>query len=221
MSPADHQLVTQAVARAEEGTDGEIVTIVAERSDSYHDSAEQWAAGIAFAFLSSFAIVPGFYLATLDRLSGGWEHDYSVGELMGLVFVATLAVFLIARFALNHMPLRLAMTPASTKERRARRRAIMLFRVGAERRTTARTGILIYLSLGEHRAEIVADEAIAEAVAPEIWGDAMIALIDEVRAGRPGEGMAAAVAHVGRVLTEAFPKSDDNPNELPDRLIEI
>jgi putative membrane protein len=73
----------------------------------------------------------------------------------------------------------------------------------------------------EHRAEIVADEAIASRVAPEVWGDAMIALIDNLREGRAGEGMAEAVRQMGVVLAEHFPKGSENPNELPDRLIEI
>ena len=73
----------------------------------------------------------------------------------------------------------------------------------------------------EHRAEIVADDAIVEKVEPAIWGDAMVALIDLVRAGKPGEGMAEAVKQMGVVLTEHFPKSEGNDNELPDRLIEL
>jgi putative membrane protein len=84
-----------------------------------------------------------------------------------------------------------------------------------------RTGILLYVSLREHRADIVADEAIAAKVAPEIWGDAMAALIDLVRKGQPGEGMAEAVRQMGLVLADHFPRGSENPNELPDRLIEL
>jgi putative membrane protein len=73
----------------------------------------------------------------------------------------------------------------------------------------------------EHRAEIVADEAIASKVAPEIWGDAMVALLDHVKAGNPGQGVAAAVAQMSVVLAEHFPKGSENPNELPDRLIQL
>jgi putative membrane protein len=73
----------------------------------------------------------------------------------------------------------------------------------------------------EHRAEIVADNAIVEKVEPAIWGDAMAAMIDLVRDKKPGEGMAEAVRQMGVVLTEHFPKTDNNPNELPDRLIEL
>ncbi len=44
------------------------------------------------------------------------------------------------------------------------------------RADTARlTGVLIYLSLDEHRAEIVADKAIAYKVPAEVWGEAMAA----------------------------------------------
>ena len=49
----------------------------------------------------------------------------------------------------------------------------------------------------------------------------MVALLDQVKAGNPGAGVAAAVAQMGVVLAEHFPKGSENPNELPDRLIEL
>ena len=55
----------------------------------------------------------------------------------------------------------------------------------------------------------------------ERWGDAMAALVDEVRVGRPAHGMAAAVAQIGAILSENFPKTETDRNELPDRLIEL
>ena len=85
----------------------------------------------------------------------------------------------------------------------------------------AATGVLLYLSLAEHRAEIIADVGIHERVSPDVWGHAMAALIAGVKDGRAGEGMAAAVEEIGVVLAEHFPRSGSNPNELPDRLIEL
>src|SRR3546814_18355089 len=108
----------------------------------------------------------------------------------------------------------MALTPKATRSRRVRRRAVEYFKVGAERRTAARVGILLYLSLDERRAEIVADEAIHGKVAAERWGDAMAALVDEVRAGKPGEGMAAAVAQLGAILAATFPTTETDPHEL-------
>jgi putative membrane protein len=75
--------------------------------------------------------------------------------------------------------------------------------------------------LREHRAEIVVDEAIHGRVDPVVWGNAMADLIGEVKGGRPGSGMAKAVERIGVVLTEHFPKTHTDQNELPDRLIEL
>jgi putative membrane protein len=122
---------------------------------------------------------------------------------------------------LKWMPLRLALTPPATKHRRVRRRAIAIFRAAAERRTVGRTGILIYLSMAERRAEIVADEAITGVTTPEVWGEAMAALLVEVKQGRVGDGMVAAISKVGAVLAEHFPRTAGDTNEIPDKLIEL
>lgn len=222
LSAEEHAEVTAAVAEAERATDGEIVTIVTDRSDAYHDVGLHWAVAASFSALTVVAIAPAWFMRQLHwLLGGGWERDLPAGLTLTMLLGFLIAIFLAVRYLLAIMPLRLALTPKRTKARRVRRRAIAFFKVGAERRTMGRTGILIYLSLDEHRAEIVADEAIASKVGPEVWGEAMIALIDQVRAGHPGRGMAEAVRQVGKVLAEHFPKSDDNPNELPDRLIEL
>lgn len=221
LSEADHALVSAAVSEAERGTDGEIVTIVTDLSDSYHDAALHWALGIMFLALALFAVFHAQFLALLTWAGGGWEQEFTLRETLPVLFVLLAAKFLIARFILGWTPLRLALTPRATKARRVRARAIQYFKVGAESRTAKKTGVLLYLSMGEHMAEIVADEAVHQAVAPETWGDAMVALIDHVREGRPGEGMAAAVAQVGTILAAHFPKDHSDPNELPDRLIEL
>src|SRR3546814_14381163 len=108
------------------------------------------------------------------------------------------------RYLLAIMPLRMALTPKRTKARSVRRRALVYFQVGAERRTMGRTGILIYLSLDEHRAGIVADEAIALKVGPDVVGAAMDGLNDTVRKGRHGTGMAERAGQGGDHWAEPF-----------------
>lgn len=221
ISEADHQLVTAAVAEAERLTSGEIVTIVTDLSDDYGDIGLAWPTVIAFLALSVVAFFPRFYLDLLDRLFGGWGHLWSPSEYLALIFLFMGGKWLGTWLLMKWMPLRLFLTPKHVKQNRVRARAIDLFKVGTESKTVGRTGILLYLSLREHQAEIVADEAIASKVTPEVWGDAMLALIRDVRAGRPGEGMAEAVRQMGMVLATHFPHGSENPNELPDRLIEI
>lgn len=221
ITEADHALVTAAVAEAEHHTSGEIVTIVTDLSDHYEDIALAWASGVAFLALAAYAVFPDFYLGLLNMATGGWNHEYSASEYVALLLTAVALKWVGSWLILKWMPLRLALTPNRIKLTRVRNRAISLFKVGTEAKTVGRTGVLLYLSMKEHRAEIVADDSIASKVAPEIWGDAMVALIDQVRAGQPGKGMADAVAQMGIVLAEHFPKGTENPNELPDRLIEL
>jgi putative membrane protein len=221
LSEADHALVTAAVTQAERSSDGEIVTIVADKSDSYHDVGLHYAVLAMLLVPALLAALPQGFIDWVTGVSLGWNATVGRGALMAFLVVTLAAVFLIVRFILAYMPLRMALTPGSTKSRRVRRRALELFKVGAERRTIGRTGVLLYLSLHEHRAEIVADEAIHSKVEPEVWGDAMAVLIENVKAGRPGEGMAKAVEQIGLVLAQCLPKTTEDTNEVPDRLIEL
>ena len=218
---ADHLLVTAAVANAERHTSGEIVTIVADLSDHYEDIGMAWASAAALLALFFCMVFPDFYLGIIDRMTGGWEHEYSPREYLALLLTALGLKWFGTWLIMKWMPLRLALTPKHIKLARVRGRAVSMFKVGTEAKTVGRTGVLLYLSMKEHRAEIVADEEIAKLVAPEVWGDAMVDLLAHVKAGRPGEGMAAAVTQMGVVLAEHFPKGSENPNELPDRLIEL
>lgn len=221
LGDADHLVVTAAVAEAERHTSGEIVTIVAAQSNDYDDIALVWASVIAFLAMSIIALFPEFYRTLYDRLTDGWGHDLTANQWLGTVIAVGVLKWIGVWLMLLWRPLRRALTPRAIQAQRVRARAIDLFKVGTEARTMGRTGVLLYLSLAEHRADIVTDEAIAAKVAPDVWGEAMAALIEHVRAGRPGEGMAEAVTQMGAVLAEHFPRGDDNPNELPDRLIEI
>ena len=221
VSEADHRIVTDAVAAAEQQTDGEIATVVASLSDDYDDVALVWASIGAFVAMSLVALFPDFYRGLYDQLSGGWNHGLTANQWLGIVIAFGVLKWIVIWLVMLWRPLRLALTPRAIKAQRVRARAIDLFKVGTESKTIGRTGVLLYLSLKEHRADIVADQAIAAKVAPEVWGDAMAGLIDHVRAGRPGEGMAEAVRQMGILLAQHFPRGSENPNELPDRLIEL
>lgn len=221
ISEADHKRVSEAVAAAESRTAGEIVTVVADRSDGYSDIALAWAVLAAFLALGLFAAFPGFFLGKVEWLSGGWNHEWTDREILLIASAMALVKFLAVWLIQLWRPLKFWLIPPPIKTARALGRAIDLFKVGAERRTHGRTGILIYLSMREHRAEIVADEAIASKVTAETWGEAMTAMLVHIKQGRCADGMIAAVERVGAVLAEHFPRPEDDTNELPDRLIEL
>ena len=102
-------------------------------------------------------------------------------------------------------PLKFLLIPAPVKQSRVNAAAVRLFKVGADRRTHGRTGVLLYLSMREHRAEIVADEAIAGKVDAEVWGKAMADMLAEIRQGRIAEGLAAGVRGRRRSARRALP----------------
>jgi len=220
VTDAERARIAAAIVEAEQQTDGEIVVILAEQSDAYHDVALHWALLAAFLALAVIAAWPSFFAGWLDRLAG-WGQSPDARTMLTALLAIVAAKFLVARLLLAWRPLRMALTPAATKARRVRRRAVLLFKAGTERRTATRTGALLYLSLAEHRAEIVVDDTIHAKVPPEAWGAAMAALIDAVRDGRTGEGMANAIGMIGAILADALPFTGTDPNELPDRLIEL
>ena len=221
LSDADHARVSAAVAAAEAHSAGEIVTILTDRSDGYTDVALAWAAFAAFTALTFVSVAPDFTLGIYDRLFADWGHEWTPRGIFALAAAVGILKFLAVLAVQLWQPLKFWLVLPSIKSARVRNRAVTCFKVGAERRTHGRTGILIYLSMREHRAEIVADAAIAGLVAPEVWGEAMAALLAELRQGRAAEGMVAAVERVGVVLAQHFPRHENDVNELPDRLIEV
>jgi putative membrane protein len=101
-----------------------------------------------------------------------------------------------------------------------RRRALEQFVAKNLHLTAERTGVMIFVSLGERMAELIADEGIASQVEPKVWDQAMAALVEGLKRGEPAAGFAAAVGLCADVLAERFPADpDDNPNELADTVV--
>ena len=221
----DRARIAAAVTAAEATTDGEIVPIVAGRSDAYHDVALHWSLLAMLFVVALLAALPRHGESLIDPLRGvlgkDWNEGWTGGELLTVLLLALALAFLLAAYATRPFAVRMVLTPGTTKARRVRRRAVLLFRTAIEARTATRTGVLLYLSLAERRAEIVADRAIAARVAPAQWGEAMALLVDALRDGRPGDALVAAIGRVGAILSEHFPHTGTDPNELADGLIEL
>jgi putative membrane protein len=221
LSDADRKKVAEAIAAAEANSSAEIVAVATPISDAYHDVALHWAVAVMILALAASAWRPDWLQFWYEELFGGWSAEPTLAELLTFLMVAAVLKFSVALLILKWMPLRLFLTPGATKHRRVRRRAIAIFQAAAAGRTAGKTGILIYLSLAERRAEIIADEAILAVTDDHTWGEAMHALIEQVRDGRIGDGICAAISQVGVVLSEHFPRSADDSNEVPDKLIEL
>jgi putative membrane protein len=196
-TPADHEAVSAAIREAEKHTSGQIVCVLAHSSSAYAHVPILWASALAL-----FTPWPLIHLT-----------EWSVER----IFLLQLVVFIVAGLLFSWMPVRLWLVPRPLQRVRAHRAALEQFVVRGISRTKNRTGVLIFVSLAEHYARIVADEGIATKVQHADWQDAVDALTAHMRDGRITEGLIAAVERCGAVLATRAPP-DGSPNELPDRL---
>jgi putative membrane protein len=218
---AERDRIAAAVAAAEAHADAEVVPVVAHQSDRYGDVALAWSAGVAgFALLVVMLINP-FYLALVDGALGLWNHHWPPRDVMMLALVIACGKFGGMWVMLLWRRLRLLLVPGLVKAARVRAAAHQAFHLTAQGRTSGATGVVIYLSLAERRADIVPDAAIAAKIAPEAWGDAMHAMLDHFRADRVADGLIAGIAAVGAVLATHVPRDSKPANELPDGPIEL
>ena len=221
LSATDRARIAAAVTAAEAHSSGEIVTILADQSDGYEDIALIWAALIALLALAALSIAPQFYLGLIDRLLGGWDTQWQPGALFALAAGVVTIKFAGTWLILRWRRLRFALVPVPIKHARVRARALGFYRVGAENRTTGQTGVLIYLSRAERRAEIVTDPVITAEIPASEWGAAMAAMLGHVGDNRIADGMVEAIAKIGTVLTHHFPRAAHDVNELPNGVIEV
>jgi putative membrane protein len=103
----------------------------------------------------------------------------------------------------------------------AHRVAMEQFMIRGVGRKKDRTGVLIFVSLAERYARIIADQGIATRVPHSEWQGAIDALTAQMSGGRIADGFLAAIDLSGRVLETHFPRSETSHDELPDRIYVI
>ena len=226
VKPAEHAAIARAIAAAEAKTSGEIFCVLAREVSAYRDVSLMWAA--AAALILPLALIPlGFDAAWFPGFADTWEaahlaaRDVTIGRTIGVYAVVQAAVFVFSYLLLRIPPLLRFVTPRGLRRDRARQAALHQFLAHGLHVTQNRTGVLIFAALADRQVEIIADEGIYSRVDPELWGDAVAALTASLKAKRPAEGFEKAIVMVGAVLAEHFPPRPDNPNEVPDRLVEI
>jgi putative membrane protein len=200
LTDEDRDTIASAIAEAERHTSGELVAVVAQSAGDYRHLL-LWPALVAL-------LLPAILL-TIEPGTRAW-----------IVYLTQAVAFLLLAL-LAHLPVPMALVPDWIKRRRVSRLAREQFFERGLHLTRARTGVLIFVAVAEHYVEIIADEGINELVAPGTWDKAVADFIEQVRSGRVAEGFLAAIEVVGTRLAEHFPRAADDPDELPNRLVEI
>jgi putative membrane protein len=95
---------------------------------------------------------------------------------------------------------RRALAGQAVMELRVRRRAGVAFLGEEVFATRDRTGILLFLSLFEHRVVVLGDAGINARVEQAEWEGIVQTVVEGIHAGRPGPAVAAAVRECGALL---------------------
>ncbi|TGQ07588.1 MULTISPECIES: TPM domain-containing protein [unclassified Mesorhizobium] len=207
ISAEDHDRIAEAIRTAELKTGGEIYCVVARASDGYF-------------FPAAFTTTIGLFIASLAvayGLEGLWLTirlpHFVLAQMLALASVFALLWFLPA-FRIHFVPRRLRYQAAHAN-------AMKQFLARNVHRTSARTGVLIFVSIAERYAEVVADSGIDAKVGQHVWDSVVRELTKQAGDNRLADGFVKATESVGAVLAEHFPVTEGDTNELDDHLVEI
>lgn len=198
MSKEDQDRIAKAIHSAEARTSGQIVCVLAETSS--HTTALPVFIAAAAALAMPWLLVT-FTAMTVHRIL----------SLQVIVFIALVLLFCLPR-------VRVALMPRKARRAIAHRVAMEQFTSRGIGRGKDRCGILIFVSLAEHYARIIADDEIADRVPQSEWQAAVDALVLHMREGRIADGFVAAIDMCGNELATHFPPTEAHRDELPDRI---
>jgi putative membrane protein len=201
ISMKDRERIGAAIRAAEAKTSGEIVCVLAEAS------SDATALPILSAALVALALP--WFLVAITALS---VHRILLLQL--IMFIGLSVLLCLPR-------VRIAMMPRAARRAVAHRVALEQFSIRGVARKKDHTGVLIFVSLAERYARIVADHGIAARVSQAQWQHAVDALTTHMGSGRVAEGFIAAIDLCGKVLEANFPRTPGSGDELPDRIYVI
>lgn len=207
---AERERIRQAVQQAERVTNGEIVPMIVPASALYREAG--YRAGLIFALLALALLLT----IEIYWLSWGWHAGNAGWLLLAVVVSYGLGQWL------GRVPMVVRLV--TSRERMAHKvtlRAEQAFYKHGLHNTKGRSGILILISVLERRVHVLADKGINDHVPAGTWDELVKGILDGIRTGQATEAICAAIAECGALLAQVSPAdSRDNPNELPDTLIQ-
>lgn len=198
ISAADRERISTAIHAAEGKTSGEIVCVLAQNSSDSTALPIFIAAAIALA-------LPWLLVATTAM------PVFRILSLQIAVFLAVTTLLCLPR-------VRIGLIPRAARRAIAHRTALEQFVLRGIAHKKDRSGILIFVSLAERYARIIADDGIAARVPQSEWQGAIDALVAHMSDGRIADGYIAAIDVCGKVLATHFPSDEARPDELRNRI---
>lgn len=193
------QSTASSVKAVESLTSAEVVVAVRRRSGEYRPAAYHFG-----YFVSALVVV--YLLVTPELVSvGAIALDAVLGFGLGLVL------------ALNVSPLLRLLVRARTLEKSVTDAAkVAFFELGISR-TSARNGLLVYVSTFEQRCQVLTDIGIDVAALGPAWPKCCEELSRAVKQ-RDLASFERVLEGMGPILAASMPRSAEDVNELPDEV---
>jgi putative membrane protein len=225
LTRADHERIAAAITEAESKTSGEIFCVLAREVSRYREVPLAWAAIAAF-LVPPLLVMAGLHRLALADIFSSWT-DETVRAVENLILRALSAytlvqagLFLCVALIASLPRVRRFLTPRFLKRHRVRQVARHHFAASGARLSHAEPHILIYASLHDRQVELVAHHAIHDAVGEGPWNDAVAAVTEGMKSGKPADGFVRAVAICGAALARHFPPDGAPKNLLPNDILE-
>lgn len=216
-SADQRQKIEETVAQAEANTSCEIVPVVATASGRY-DRAEDvlglWLATIA-------AIVVWTLYPRTPHETGDWSGIAFDAGLLALVASMVVAFLVGGTLGSQISWLRRLFTPLDQMKDEVAARARQTFFDRRVHHTSSASGLLVYVSLFEHRAAILADQVVLEKLGQDKLDALCQQLTEGLHQGHPTQAICAVIESAGQQLAQVLPRTDGTANELPDALVLI
>ena len=213
-SAADREVINQAVQDAESQTSAEVIPVIALSSGRYDRSEDVcglWC-GI-LAFVAVWFLLP-------DRSSEvSWEGPSETLQLVACI-VAIVVGFVLGAVSASRVPaLRRLFTSAAEMRAEVQLRARAVFFDRRVHHTACATGILLYVSMTERMAVVLADQAVTDALGQSQLDTICHEFTQRLHAGQPIAALAETIRDVGQQLAKPLQRAADDTNELSDALV--
>jgi uncharacterized membrane protein len=98
-------------------------------------------------------------------------------------------------------------------------KALHIFKQLKMDETAEHNGVLIYLSIEDHKFAIIGDKGIHEKVKDDFWNETKELMLSHFKNNQLTEGLIAGIKKAGAALSVHFPRKDDDSNELSNDIV--
>ena len=206
-SKEEQKRICDAVHRAELKTSGELVPMLVCESHSYPLAAIRGASFVALLMaLIITPLIAGMF----------WLESSNLWVFLGIF----IPVFLVVHFLImSYSRFKRWFLFGHEMDAEVQNSAFAAFFTEQLYKTRDANGILIFISLLEHRAWVIADSGINERIPHEQWEEAVAVITKGIREQKQCQALCEAIGMIGDVLEKEFPIQDGDVNELHDLIL--